>query len=398
MSLVELRAVKFNYDEASAVHDAMNIRKDYGTPVDVPEWQRGVSVYPEDSPAAYSVKETKGKTLTIQAAFALTDPGTNQLDIRAVDPAGKTWWPPWLVFLYLLLLLILGLPIPLNVLGRVRERSVTFAPDGTTAFVTFELHTVLIWGLKWLWFQRAFVGIFDVTWRWQWRSGSGSWNDFDVSRHRIYVVVQQPRGPWTQDTSKPELWPWTDALEYACSWAQGATSLDEAAERITYAVNRHPLQSYTPATIFGFGNYYLGSYLNKLGGGASFVMNCTDCADAVTTLSNLMGCNLWEGRFFDMATRDFLTLGGNPSQLSDWVDWDWGYHEICWRDSIGVNEEIYDGCLQVDMDNDDDDDVHVGRLPVRMRFGTSGPTDYRRRLIKSGTGNLEGTPRRREVV
>jgi hypothetical protein len=399
MAFVILRAVKFNHDDAAATHEALNIRKSYAATVNVPEWQHGVSVNPEDSLAAYSARETEGNTLTIQAAFALTDPGGfHQLWIRAVDPAVSISWPKWLVLLYFLLLLILGLPIPVNVLGRVRERSVDFAPDGTSAFVTFELENVLIWGLKFLWFTRTFVGRFDVTWRWQWRHSTGSWNDFELSRHRIYVVLEEPKGPWSQDTTKPHLWPWTDALDYACSWAQGAASSGEAAERITRAVNRHPLQTYTPATMFGFNNYYLGSYLNALGGGAPFVMNCTDCANAVTTLSNLLGCNLWEGRFFNMQTRKFLTLGGNPAVQSAWVSWGWGYHEICWLDAIGQNESIYDGCLQLDMDDNYGDNVHVARLAVAMRFGTNGPEDYRYRLIESGTGDLENIPRRREVL
>ncbi len=399
MAIVILRAVKFNHDTSSATHEALNIRKNHSVAVNVPEWQQGVSVHPEDSPAAYSIRETKGNTLTIQAAFYLADPGAfSQLKIRAVDPAASVAWPPWLVLLFLLLLLILGLPIPLNILGRVKQRSVSFAPDGTSAFVTFELQNVLIWGLKFLWFTRAFVGRFDVTWRWQWRDGGGPWSDFALSRHRIYVLLEESNGPWSQDVTKTSLWPWTDALDYACSWAQGTRNLEEAAERITWAVNRHPLQSYTPATMFGFGNYYLGNYLSALGGGAPFVMNCTDCANAVTTLSNLLGCNLWEGRFFGMQTRDFLTLGGNPSISSDWVSWNWSYHEICWLDAIGQNERIYDGCLQVDMDDNYADNVHLARLPVRMRFGTNAPQDYRYRLIESGTGNLENIPRRREVV
>jgi hypothetical protein len=391
--------VKFNHANAAATHDALNIRKNHATLVNVPEWQHGMSINPEDSPAAYSVKETKGNTLAIQASFALTDPGAfQQLQIRAVDPAVSVYWPTWLVFLYLLLLMIFGLPIPLNILGRVRERSVGFAPDGTSAFVLFDLQNVLIWGLKFLWFTRAFVGRFDVTWRWQWRHGTGPWDDFEISRHRVYVMLEEPKEPWSQDIVKPHLWPWIDALNYACSWAQGVKSLDEAAEKITHAVNRHPLQIYTPATMFGFSNYYLGSYLSALGGGAPFVMNCTDCANAVTTLSNLLGCNLWEGRFFNMDTRKFLTLGGNPSVQSDWVSWSWNYHEICWLDAIGQDERIYDGCLQVDMDDNYTDNVHVARLPVRMRFGTNGLEDYRYRLIESGTGHLENVPRRREVV
>jgi hypothetical protein len=163
-------------------------------------------------------------------------------------------------------------------------------------------------------------------------------------------------------------------------------------------VNGQKAQTYTPSTIFGFGTYYLTSYLAQLNGGSPFQLNCTDCADAVTTFSNLLGCDLWEGRFFNMVTRRFLTLSGTPANDPDWVSWSWGYHEICWLGSIGPNELVYDGCLQLDMDDNDADTVHVAQLPVKMRFGSTLPTDYRFRLIASGAGTLENIPRRRAVV
>jgi hypothetical protein len=246
--------------------------------------------------------------------------------------------------------------------------------------------------------HRSGVGIRTTDWRWQ-VLAKGGWQDFDATQHRIYLVLGVPNGPWSQDpTGNNTQLPWTDALDKACLWALGATTRDDAAKRITIAVNTQPNQSYTPMTMFGFNTYYLSSYLAELNGGAPFILNCTDCADAVTTFANLLGCDLWEGRFFNMVTRKFLTLNGNSSVEADWVSWSWGYHEICWLQQIGQNEFIYDGCLQVDMDDNYADLVHVRRHPVKMRFGSNGPEDYRYRLIESGTGNLENIPRRRAVV
>jgi len=64
---------------------------------------------------------------------------------------------------------------------------------------------------------------------------------------------------------------------------------------------------------------------------------------------------------------------------------------------MGQNQNIYDGCLQVDMDDNYGDTLHVPHNPIKMRFGMSGPSDYRFRLIQSGAGNLENIPRRRAV-
>jgi hypothetical protein len=99
-----------------------------------------------------------------------------------------------------------------------------------------------------------------------------------------------------------------------------------------------------------------------------------------------------------MQTRKFLTLNGNPANNADWVPWSWGYHEICWLTQIDQYGKIYDGCLQVDMDDNYADNVHVAQHPIKMRFGMSDLADYRYRLIESGAGTLENIPRRRQVV
>jgi hypothetical protein len=213
-------------------------------------------------------------------------------------------------------------------------------------------------------------------------------------------VLDVPRGPWDQDATFNNLQlPWSDALEKACAWGLGASSTDEAAERITTAVNTRSNQSYTPTTIFGFSPpYQLTSYMAHLDSGSPFSLNCADCADAVVTFANLLGCDLWEGRFFNMQTRKFLTLNGDPGNPSDWVSWSWGYHEICWLTSIGIDERVYDGCLQLDMDDDYADNVHAAQHPLKMRFGQNDPADYRYRLIESGAGTLENVPRRRTVA
>jgi len=38
---VQLEAIKFNHDSASATHDALNVRRNATQFVTVPEWQRG---------------------------------------------------------------------------------------------------------------------------------------------------------------------------------------------------------------------------------------------------------------------------------------------------------------------------------------------------------------------
>lgn len=395
LSLVSLRSIKFNHNPAGFHNDALTIRKNHATPVSIPEWRRGASVKHADSRAAYAIRETKGKTLTIQASFTTPHPeDCTEVQIRAVDPLPGASLPKWLFFLILLILIVLRLPIPFNIIGRVRERPITFKPDGTSDFETFELDNVLMWGIPFLGLKRGVVGKFDVTWRWQWRVGSsGSWKDFENSRHRIYVVLEGPKAPWSQSSGSPTAWPWADALELACGWAVGASTRTEAATAITQAVNGHPLQSYTPNTTFGFGTYLLTSYINAVNGSAPFILNCTDCADAVTTFSNLLGCDLCEGRFENMVTHRFLKLNGNPSDDADWVSWGWNYHEICFVNQMGENERIFDGCLQLDTDTDYTDTVHIPKLPANMIFH-----EYRGLLVQSGPATLVPPGKHRAII
>jgi len=380
--------IHFNHDTSSAGSDALNIRRNAaGTPIQAPEWKYGLT--PQS--AAYAAALLGGQ-VTIKAKFS-NGPAGSQRKIRAVD----AWVPPaqpsgclgWLIkWLILLIRALFG-----NVLGDTDVQLVSFDSAGVSGLVTFSLvdHKLKTSG----------VGIRTTDWKWQyWHKGH--WHDFDSTQHRIYLVLDAPAGPWNQSTAgnNTQL-PWTDALDKACLWALGATTQDQAAERITKAINTQPTQSYTPATLFvdfSSGSYNLTSYLTQLNGGAGFQLNCTDCADAVTTFANLLGCNLWEGQFYNMVTKKFLTLNGNPAVEADWVVWSWGYHEICWLNQMGQNEWIYDGCLQVDMDDNSADLVHAAKHPVKMRFGMSDPNDYRYRLVNTGQAALASAPSRRALM
>ncbi|HUR80932.1 MAG TPA: hypothetical protein VM733_09210, partial [Thermoanaerobaculia bacterium] len=238
----------------------------------------------------------------------------------------------------------------------------------------------------------GFVTKRNTVWKWQYKWGK-AWNDFDNTAHTMYITADTPTAPWVQSGTASQL-PWVSALERACLWAIGKKTKDEVAESITREVNRVPNVSYTPMTMFGFSDYQLTSYLTHLGGGA-FVMNCTDAADAVTTLSNLLGCNLAEGRFFNMQTRQFLTLSGDPNVAADWVSWNWSYHEICWLNDFSSNI-VWDGCLQLDVSTTPG--VHTAMLAAKMPFSVPAPNDYKTLLIASGTGNLEAFNRHRAVV
>jgi hypothetical protein len=137
---VQLEAIKLNHNPASATTDAINIRRNATQMVTVPEWQRGISVQPEDAPACYAKAKAAGNTITIQAQFTRLHPSIKSAEIRAVDadvqppgePKGCIGFLVWLV--QLIVRALTG-----NVLGEVKARTVTFGRATTTGFETFEL-------------------------------------------------------------------------------------------------------------------------------------------------------------------------------------------------------------------------------------------------------------------
>ncbi len=382
---MKIEEVHFNHDTSSASADALSIRKNAaGGPIVAPEWKEGQT----PQPAAYA-SAAIGNQVSIKARFS-GGPLNGSREIRAIDaylpPAVPSGCLGWLLSLIAQILRALfG-----NILGDAQQRVVAFDGAGNSGLETFVLINHKL--------KTSSVGIHTTTWKWQVKHGR-KWLDFGSTQHKIYLILDLPNGPWDQSSAANNTQlPWTDALDKACLWALGAKTKDEAAAKITLAINGQPNQTYTPVTMFGFTPpYQLTSYMNQIDSGLPFSLNCTDCADAVTTFANLLGCDLWEGRFFNMVTRRFLPLNGNPAVDTDWVSWTWGYHEICWLNAIGQYQNIYDGCLQVDMDDNYGDTVHIPRNPIKMQFGMNAPDDYRFRLIQSGAGTLENIPRRRAV-
>lgn len=393
---VLLEAIKFNYDSASANVDALNIRKNATEFVNVPEWRRGISVNPEDSPAAYALADTQGNTIRIQAKFRRTDPAIQTCYIRAIDPAIRPSPPSGcLGLLYWLLVTICGRFLRAlfriffgNVLGEVRPKQVTFQANGQTNFETFRLHRVRLW--------RAGVGVHTVTWRWEYRlQQSGKWKYLTTTRHRIYSVLETPKLPWQQtpyNAANDQL-PWTEVLDYACNWADGTKNQDAAAGAITrntYELGPTVVEYDCPgggSTHYAWPNFDCTAFLDRLHGGLGNgqYVNCTDCGTIVSSFANIVGCDLWQSRMgWNFGLNNMLGIGSNVWQTAC----NWGgfsYHEVAWKGACTENEEVFDGCLQVDGDVDPTTAPHTALLPVNLRFGNSGDGHYRDRLATPPT-------------
>lgn len=383
--------VHFNHDPLTLTSDAMTIRPNYTEGrIVAPEWVRG-----QPGKAAAYASAPLGSTVSIKAKFG-GGPGGSTVQIRAVDADSPSGPSGCLGLIFFIIKLILR-GSKGNVLGNVAGATVTFDGSGSSSVVTMNLsgHRLKTCG----------VGEFVTRWRWEYNDGGG-WTEFDTTSHSIFVVLDFPRGPWSQQiipeviafsTAPGDLFfdntqlPWVTALEVACSWAHGAKTKHDAASEITRAVNSETPQVYD--TITYYGGFGLSGYLADLQAGAPFQTNCTDCANAVTALSNLLGCDLWAQYLstpFDL-TKPFLTLNGDPADDDDWVSYSWSYHEFGWIGPPNDTGKVYDGCLQVDVDPDPDDDTHVARHPLAMPFTTYRP------LLWDAEGGLDKFQQRRSV-
>jgi len=79
---LKLVAITFNHNSVSLSGDAMNLRKNFTQTVAVPEWTAGETL-PTDSPAAYAIRETRGKTITIKAKFTVSSTSVMKAQVRA---------------------------------------------------------------------------------------------------------------------------------------------------------------------------------------------------------------------------------------------------------------------------------------------------------------------------
>lgn len=380
---IALLAIKFNHNPATADTDALNIRRNASQSIAVPEWIRSMTK-PEDSLAAYSIRETTGKIVTIQAKFERLVPNITTVEVRAIQPPPHPppkGWLAWLLqllrknlWLWHLLLFLLYWGFGKNVLGMVKPRKITFHPHGETDFETFELEKH--------WLQKRGVGIHIVKWWWQYRiKPTDPWTTFAHSAHKIYTVLEVPKPPWKQQPYPDSQNPWTDILNRACDWATFCNTSDRVANAITERVNRGLKLTYEAAkgdSMYTKGDKFLAthfiSYL-QTGAGLGNKVNCTDCATIVTTFANLLGCDLFASRMgWDFDLNSILAIG----PIAIWTNCPFGvsgpsrfgYHEVAWTGTGGHNDPLYDACLKVDGGNLPWSAPHIELLPKKIPFST----------------------------
>lgn len=354
---IDLTAIAFNHNVASSTTSALNIRIDALQPVPVPEWHVAAAT---TFPAAYALQEATGNVLEILAEFRRNDPALRFAQVRARRVAG-------------------------SVLGDIEPTVINFDDGGerTARVLPFDSP-----GLG-----TTAVGIHDVSWKWQYRRRPHApWTSLRTTQHRIYAVLRTPRDPWRQQPWTPinTQLPWADVLAHACRMASGARTAEDAAARITRAVNGlGPQFIEYGCEIQGWPAYAslqyfdCSAFLDVLAGGLGNgrYVNCTDCATIVSTFANAVGCDLWQST---------MGVGGfqvNPVRLIGKQQWrpacgwpGFNLHEVAWAGACDVEDLVFDASLVLDSDADPRVSPHAALVATNMRFGNTGDGAYRDRL------------------
>ena len=314
---IEIEGIKFNYDPDLKT-GAFNIRHNETTPVTIPEWPPKQGSDFKSSPAAYSIIGAP-KDLTIQASFNAKGGLQGPVKVKAVAISAD------------------------KILGDVEL--VEIPPSGSSGFIRLNLPNARV--------SSAAIGFHDITWSWQFSTPSVSWSEFQRTNHRIYTVLARPPEPWeptARDASNVHQ-PWTEVLDLACQWAAGVSGdRDPAATRIAEEFFRQVsrVATYKKAGSYAFSKFKLTKFLRLLANdnGVSHTVNCDDCATTVSTFANVVGCELSQSSFGkSFTTHDVLLVGAQQPQVKGFR-----YHSVAWKGCCTATDDVFDGCLQVDVD------------------------------------------------
>ena len=359
---VTLQNIAFNHDRDLLKTGSFYLRRNETQIVPIPEWSNKCSLDPACAPAGY-VKSRLPTPLTIKASFFCDDPSVKTIHIQAVECPARVS----------------------HILGPVEAKTVNLQ-QGQSGLVRFNLPTAKAR------IEAAGVSATNIAWQWQFSMDGKNWTNVQETRHRIYTVLEMPEEPWQpKSNSATEIHvPWTEVLDKACEWAEGAQHVDVAAEGITrnmYKLGEEKRVKYLDgAAVYARDKFECTKFLQLLtqGSGKGQTVSCHDCATVVSTFSNVLGAKLFQARMGALInTHPILLIGSDPE---DWRGTTFGEHEVAWKRNFDAYAALFDACLQIDGDGHPEagDPYHTALQPTNLVFGTGQLNSYRFGLFESG--------------
>ncbi len=319
--------------------------------IPVPEWQPSKG---SASGVAICAQLARNSPPKIAIALSRGEADAKDIWIRAVDASGA------------------------NLLGTVEPVALLFG-DAMQITVPIELCT-----------PPAEVASHKDAWSWEFaESNEGPWQPIATTEHPVYVTLAPPNTPWDADDESRA--PWIDVLDVACRWAAGADAPYRAADCITTAIFALGARfAYQGRDHFVSNDTYdVAFFLASLNGAADTprLLNCCDCAAAVSTFANILGCTLLQGQIMpdagNMCTNPVRLIG-----IAAFAATSFGVHEIAWGGPPAFSEPVWDACLMVDGDDDPMNAPHVGVNALGMKFGMRADLGYLWRLLNRDSADL----------
>lgn len=354
----QLIEVLFNHDAADKRGSALNLRVDAHLPLLLPEWQRDATGAVRQAPAAYATRFIVPSLLAVGARVQWNGTPRTAIEVRALSVATDAARAP--------------------LLGELAARQILLGADGGSGPNLFAVRGG--------WLASAAVGVHRVSWRWQVRASVGEpWVDFALTEHEILTTLLLPGAPWSNEpfVDANIALPWSKALLIACRWAAGATTPTQAAMQITAQLfSLGPQVFEYGCAVFGremYTNSLLAvfdcsAFIERINGGQGNgrLVNCTDCACVVSTLANVLGARLWQGRMGTYVpaflTRDIRTIGGTAWNSPCGLDLGFMFHEVAWTGNATDADAVYDGSLLVNANLTPIGSI-VPLLAVNLGFG-----------------------------
>ena len=348
--------VKFNWNPDSSVNDAINLRCDYNTPYNISNGEYTPSY-------SYPVCYVTNVVPVVKAKFRVVPEAVSSLELDAVLNG--------------------------TLLSDLGATTVSFT-SGESGYADFTMSGAVasVVGLNasnsYAWRVRAINGV----------SLSSPISVASTGPHKTYVILGEPVEPWSNEPNVRNN-AWSTALDLTCQWASGKTTQQQVATAVTKEINECDrfvydiaggVPYYTRNNALFLGEQFdLTAFIDRVNGGegAGILVNCRDCASAVVSLSNLVGCDLWcnrMGKYFK--TRMILPIG--CIQLSEE---EFTFHEVAWEGQCRDQDLVYDSCLQYDVDETPGVEPFVLDSPCGVMFSDGSelsPLAYRERLAKDG--------------
>lgn len=376
--IVQLDRIVFDHTPGAAANDALSIRIDRANTA--PEWIRGAT---DTSYAAYALVPALDQQLTIHADFSFPDPllaSATPIEVRATATDQND-----------------------AILGNV---SPTTVPPGGGR-VVLPLTDVQLWNRG--------IGRYEVGWEWQFRVTPGAqWIDLEHTHHVVYVTLDEPKAPWSQAPGGPHaLWLWIRALDWACAWANSVTltstgasgAAKKALGRLEMGLFNLGRRDVVPLQYLDAGGaeytqdfpdrvFFLSAFLNLLDGTPApdrgTQVNCSDCASALATFANALGCDTVQKQIDHqddnmLRTNRIVLIGESDPPETHWFS----YHEVVVRERASDKALlVHDATLMIDTDRDPtrEGEGHEFDLAEGMELGQfvedPGTFRYAHRLVQ----------------